>query len=149
MGTRVVLHLVSPASGEVVEAMARVLVAQLADVTPVRRIWQMVRKRSNVEEALAGVAETGGLVLHTLIDAEHRVAELYHIVNVPTIIWIDEQGRICRPHDAQFGTDTFTQFHHKRSEPYLEMIRAWVRTGEGAIASDEVSPGDSIPPRWT
>lgn len=72
MGTRVVLHLVSPASGEVVEAMARVLVAQLADVTPVRRIWQMVRKRSNVEEALAGVAETGGLVLHTLIDAEHR-----------------------------------------------------------------------------
>ncbi len=47
----------------------------------------------------------------SLIDTEHRLAELYHIVNVPTIIWIDEQGRVCRPHDAQFGTDTLTQFH--------------------------------------
>jgi hypothetical protein len=73
----------------------------------------------------------------SLIDTEHRLAELYHIVNVPTIIWIDEAGRICRPHDAQFGTDTFTQFHHKRSAPYLEMIRAWVRRGEGAIDETE------------
>lgn len=72
MSTRIVLHLVSPASGEVVEAMARVLVAQIADVTPVRHFWQMVRKRKGVEEVLAGVEEKGGLVLHTLIDAEHR-----------------------------------------------------------------------------
>ena len=73
-----------------------------------------------------------------VIDTEHRLAELYHIVNVPTIIWIDEQGRIVRPHDAQFGTDTFTQFHGKRSEPYLDLIRAWVRSGEGALEADEV-----------
>jgi hypothetical protein len=74
----------------------------------------------------------------SVIDSEHRVAELYHVVNVPTLIWIDEDGRVCRPNDAQFGTDTFTQFHHKRSAPYLEMIRAWVRTGEGALAADAV-----------
>ena len=73
----------------------------------------------------------------SLIDTEHRIAELYHIVNVPTIIWIDEDGLICRPHDAQYGTDTFTQFHHKRSAPYLEMIRAWVRRGEGVIDPNE------------
>ena len=73
----------------------------------------------------------------SLIDTEHRIAELYHIVNVPTIIWIDEEGRICRPHDQQFGTDTFTQFHHKRSAPYLEMIRRWVRNGEGVIVAGE------------
>jgi [pyruvate, water dikinase]-phosphate phosphotransferase / [pyruvate, water dikinase] kinase len=73
MNTRVVLHLVSPASGEVVEAMARALVAQLADVTPVRHFWQMVRKRKDVAAVLAAVGEKGGLVLHTLIDAEHRL----------------------------------------------------------------------------
>jgi hypothetical protein len=61
------------------------------------------------------------------------------VINVPTIIWIDEEGRICRPHDAQFGTDTFTAFHHKRSAPYLDMIRAWVRRGEGALAASEAS----------
>lgn len=73
-----------------------------------------------------------------MIDTDHVLTELYHIVNVPTMIWIDEEGRICRPHDAQFGTDTFTQFHGKRSEPYLEMIRKWVRQGEGALGADEV-----------
>ncbi|MBC8293920.1 MAG: thioredoxin family protein [Proteobacteria bacterium] len=74
----------------------------------------------------------------SVIDTEHLVAELYHVVNVPTMIWIDEQGRICRPHDSQFGTDIFTDFHGKLSEPYLDMLRAWVRTGEGALPRDEV-----------
>jgi hypothetical protein len=74
----------------------------------------------------------------SVIDTEHRLAELYHIVNVPTMIWIGEDGRICRPHDAQFGTDTFTAFHGKRSAPYLDLIRAWVRRGEGVLSPDEV-----------
>ncbi len=73
MRTRVLLHLVSPASGEVVEAMARVLVAQLADVIPVRHLWQMVRKPKDVEAVLAGVGDEGGLVLHSLIDPDHRL----------------------------------------------------------------------------
>jgi len=72
MTTKVVLHLVSPASGDVVEAIARTLVAQLADVTPVRHFWQMVRKRKDIEKVLAGVAEKGGFVLHTIIDVEMR-----------------------------------------------------------------------------
>jgi len=72
MNTIIVLHLVSPASGEVVEAMARALVAQLADVQPVRHFWQMVRKDRDVTAVLDGVQEKGGLVLHTLIDAAHR-----------------------------------------------------------------------------
>ncbi len=71
------------------------------------------------------------------IDTEHRLAELYHITNVPTMLWIDEQGRICRPHDSQFGTDTFAAVTHKRFEPYLEMIRRWLRTGEGALTTNE------------
>ena len=74
----------------------------------------------------------------SVIDSEHRVAELYHVTNVPTVIWIDEAGRICRPNDAQFGTDTFLQFHDKPSGPYLEMIRAWVLEGRGVLSEDEV-----------
>jgi len=74
----------------------------------------------------------------SLIDADHVLAERYHLTNVPTLIWIDEQGQVCRPHDSQFGTDTFTAFHGKHSEPYLEMIRAWVARGEGALDADEI-----------
>ena len=73
-----------------------------------------------------------------MIDTGHRLAELYHIVNVPTIIWIDEDGKVCRPNDSQFGSDTFTAFHGKRSAPYLDMIRAWVRDGSGTLPADEL-----------
>jgi hypothetical protein len=74
----------------------------------------------------------------SLVDTEHRIAELYNVVNVPTLVWIDEQGVVVRPSDSQFGTDTFTAFHGKRSGPYLELVRAWVRSGEGALAPEDV-----------
>lgn len=73
----------------------------------------------------------------SLIDEQHVVADLYHFMNVPSIVWIDEQGRICRPVDNQFGTDTFTAYHGKKSGPYLTMIREWVREGKHALAPDE------------
>ena len=72
MTTKVVMHLVSPASGDLVEVMARSLVAQLADVTPIRHFWQMVRKQRDLEKVLAGVAEKRGFVLHTIIDVKLR-----------------------------------------------------------------------------
>jgi hypothetical protein len=85
----------------------------------------------------------------SLLDTEHRVAELFHIVNVPTMIWIDERGVIVRPQDNQFGTDTFTQFHGKSSGIYLEQVRKWVREGKGALVADEVRKHQQTPtPEW-
>jgi len=72
----------------------------------------------------------------SVVDEQHRVAELYHFQNVPSIVWIDEGGRICRPVDNQFGTDTFVQFTGKRSGPYLEMIREWVHEGRHTVEPD-------------
>jgi len=85
----------------------------------------------------------------SLVDSDHRVAELYHISNVPTMIWIDERGRICRPHDAQFGTDTFASFTGKLSAPYLDLLRAWVRDGSGAMTADDVRSHSPAPTQET
>jgi hypothetical protein len=81
----------------------------------------------------------------SLLDTEHVVAELFNIVNVPTMIWIDERGVIVRPQDNQFGTDTFTQFHGKSSALYLAQVRAWVREGKGALAAEDVRKHQQVP----
>ena len=65
-----------------------------------------------------------------LIDREHEVAERYGMVNVPTVVWIDEDGKVARANDAQFGDDEFVEFHGKESGPHLEALRRWVEDGE-------------------
>jgi len=62
----------------------------------------------------------------SLIDVRHVVADLYNMVNVPTILWIDEQGRIARPNDVAFGTDTFKHITGLESAKPLAAVRAWV-----------------------
>jgi hypothetical protein len=57
------------------------------------------------------------------------VADLYNVVNVPTILWIDERGRIVRPNDVAFGTDTFKHITGLEAAKHLAAVRAWV-TGE-------------------
>lgn len=74
----------------------------------------------------------------SLIDSEHVVADLYDMINVPTVVWIDECGRIVRPNDVAFGSDQFKDLHGLESAPHLDAVRAWVKQGELALAADEV-----------
>jgi hypothetical protein len=62
----------------------------------------------------------------SLIDVRHVLADLYNIVNVPTVLWIDERGRIVRPNDVAFGTDTFRHLTGLESAKHLGALRAWV-----------------------
>ena len=80
-----------------------------------------------------------------LIDPDHQVADLFHMINVPTMVWIDEDGRIVRPNDQQFGTDMFVQMTGKPSGPFLAALRAWVHEGRGALAADEVREQQLLP----
>ena len=63
------------------------------------------------------------------------------------MIWIDEQGRIVRPNDAQFGTDAFVQLTGRPSGPFLAAIRRWVTRNEGALPVDEVRADQVLPSR--
>jgi len=38
----------------------------------------------------------------SLLDATHRLGELYGIVNVPTGVWVDERGNLVRPPEPAF-----------------------------------------------
>lgn len=73
-----------------------------------------------------------------LIDTRHALADLYNIVNVPTILWIDERGLIVRPNDVAFGTDTFKHITGLEAARHLGALRAWVR-GEAPAMSAAVA----------
>lgn len=72
----------------------------------------------------------------SLIDTQHLVADLYNMVNVPTVVWIDEGGRIVRPNDVAFGTDTFKAMTGIDSAKHHDALRAWVR-GEASVMPDD------------
>ena len=52
----------------------------------------------------------------TLIDRDHRLAELYHMVNVPQAVWIDEDGRIVRPPETAGAYEGFRQMNRQTRE---------------------------------
>ncbi len=80
-----------------------------------------------------------GIAIPLLYDPSHLLSELYAISNVPTVVWIDEQGRVARPNTPAFGTDTFADFHGVPSGPHLDAIRYWVHSG--AVQSAARAPG--------
>jgi hypothetical protein len=61
------------------------------------------------------------------------------------MIWIDEAGRIVRPNDVQFGTDTFVALTGRPSAPFLGAVRRWVVTGEGALPPEAVRADQVLP----
>jgi hypothetical protein len=90
----------------------------------------------------------------TLIDREHRLSELYGMVNVPQAVWIDERGRVVRPAEAAGAYEGFRQVNRATRElpeaaarttaeaksTYVDAIRDWVLRGsrsEHAFSDDQ------------
>jgi hypothetical protein len=80
-----------------------------------------------------------------LIDTKWALADLYNIVNVPTVLWIDEEGRIVRPNDVAYATDTYRAMTNIDSARALDAVRAWVRDGVSTITRDEAATLQAVP----
>lgn len=87
-----------------------------------------------------------GLTMPVLHDPARLLPELFAISNVPTVVWIDELGRIVRPPGAAHGSDLFADVTGIRSGPHLDAVRRWVSRGtlpmtglEAAAAVEDLS----------
>jgi hypothetical protein len=70
-----------------------------------------------------------------LIDRDHRVAELYHLVNVPQAVWIDESGRMVRPPETAGSTDGFRRMDRKTFAMPAEAVTERQRVKEVYVAA--------------
>ncbi len=81
----------------------------------------------------------------SLIDSEHHTAALFGMINVPTVVWIDEHGRIVRPPAIEHGSDQFKAFHGQDHQPHLDALARWVREGAIPMTADAARDGQ-LPP---
>ena len=65
----------------------------------------------------------------SLIDVHYEVARAYNMVNVPTAVWIDEEGRIVRPNEMAFADNRWIEYTKFDMTRYLEAVRDWARRG--------------------
>lgn len=79
------------------------------------------------------------ITIPVLLDRQHLLSELYAFSNVPTAVWIDEDGMIARPNGLAFGSDTFADFTGVSSTPTLDAIRAWVLDGVLPLTAQEAA----------
>ncbi len=101
-----------------------------------------------------------------LIDERHQLSLLYGMVNVPTAVWIDEEGRIVRPPEPAGVTEAFkaidlasfsmppdaVETGSRHRNRYFDAVRDWVRRGSDSPAAlppirRSTSSGGRIPTR--
>ena len=66
------LHLVSDATGETLNTVAKAAAAQYASFRPIAHIYALVRTAAQLNKAVREIEEQPGIVLYTIIDPEIR-----------------------------------------------------------------------------
>ena len=66
------LHLVSDATGETINSIARAAVSQFENTEVIEHFWSLVRGRQQIETVLAAIETNPGVVLFTLVSPELR-----------------------------------------------------------------------------
>lgn len=80
------------------------------------------------EEAAGPIFDAAGVSYTALIDVNHHISALYNLVNVPSGVWIDEEGRIKRINEG-----TYAKSHMNGAfgtDDYVPIVRDWVAKGD-------------------
>ena len=118
------MYLVSHASGELIEMLARNSLAQLEGVEVKRRLWKMVRRLDQIPEILGELAGTHGFLLHSISHSDVREALEegcrrlhipFQVALEPLITRLAEYSEAPVQHHNSNG-DTFDEDYYRRVE---------------------------------
>jgi regulator of PEP synthase PpsR (kinase-PPPase family) len=85
------LHLVSDATGETINSVARACVIQFDQVRPIEHFWNLVRTERQLELVLEAIRSNPGLVMFTLVDEglRRKLQDFCRELQVPCIPVLD------------------------------------------------------------
>ncbi|MDX1401396.1 MAG: kinase/pyrophosphorylase, partial [Kiloniellales bacterium] len=119
------LHLVSDATGETINSVARACLVQFRGVTPVEHIWSLIRTEGQMRKVLEGIDQHPGPVLFTMVNRELRVSLVdgCRALGVPCIPVLDP---IMHALANYFGVEVSGQpgLQHVLDSEYFERMEA-------------------------
>jgi regulator of PEP synthase PpsR (kinase-PPPase family) len=85
------MHLVSDATGETVNSVARACLVQFAGIEPIEHVWTLIRTKGQMVKVLTRIEENPGAVLFTIVNGELRnvLVEGCRQLGVPCIPVLD------------------------------------------------------------
>jgi len=66
------LHLVSDATGETINSVARACLVQFEGIDPIEHAWTLIRTAGQMEKVLAAISANPGIVLFTIVNDDLR-----------------------------------------------------------------------------
>jgi regulator of PEP synthase PpsR (kinase-PPPase family) len=98
------LHLVSDSTGETLISVARAVMAQYENVTASEHVSAFVRSNRQLDEIMASVKKTNGIILFTLVDQEIR-EELQRRCDTERITCISVLGPVISAIGSYLGLE--------------------------------------------
>ena len=93
------------------------------------------------EEAAGQYYDKANVTFTSLLDPQHTVTALYGMVNVPTGVWIDEEGKIVRAPEVAYSKGYDFGGLKAGQELYAQALRDWILQGK---KSPYVTPKDEL-----
>ena len=141
MKKKININLISHASGELVEMLARNAVTQLEGVEVKRRLWKMVRRLDQVPQILTELETSPGFVIHSIShdDVREALEEGCRQLHIPFQFALEPLiGRLAKFADA--SVKYYTSSGDAFDEDYYRRIEAMKYT----LAHDDGIGGDDL-----
>ena len=79
------------------------------------------------EEAAGSYFDDANVTYTAIIDVNHHISSLYNLVNVPSGVWVDEEGKIVRINEGTYAKEHFDGAWG--TNDYVPIVRDWVAKG--------------------
>ena len=137
---KLIVHLVSDASGQTVKNAARTALSQFAEIEVKEYIWPLIKNKELLEEVLSKIAKKPGVVIYTILNPDLRevLKKSCKNLKVPCISVV---GRIVKEISAFLGVGVEDGLNNmnKFDSSYFDKVDAidfMLRHDDGQMVND-------------